>query len=186
MQFALFATGNTYEVAADQEPAYTGTTDTTGVMRILDDNGFPASLDELARMSAHWVLRETSAPTGYRGDTDVPLYFDPGITSDAMLLSADPWTTGAYAQPKLMVTTTEHGVFDVSGREITNGEGELPGGLMFAVVMQKAADGTLLRRELAYEDTYRSIAARIYVSTDLYAWDGAEETFTQTTMTEAP
>lgn len=49
-----------------------------------------------------------------------------------------------------------------------------------------AADGTLLRRELAYEDTYRSIAARIYVSTDLYAWDGAEETFTQTTMTEAP
>ena len=141
-QFALFATGNTYAVAADQEPAYTGTTDTTGVMRILDDNGFPASLDELARMSAHWVLRETSAPTGYRGNTDVPLYFDPSITSDAMLLSADPWTTGAYAQPKLTVTTTEHGVFDVSGREITNGEGELPGGLMFAVVMQKAADGT--------------------------------------------
>ena len=32
-----------------------------------------------------------------------------------------------------------------------------------------AADGTLLRRELAYEDTYRSISARVYVSTDLYA-----------------
>lgn len=37
-----------------------------------------------------------------------------------------------------------------------------------------ATDGTLLRRELAYEDTYRSISALIYVSTDLYTQ--AEET----------
>ena len=33
----------------------------------------------------------------------------------------------------------------------------------------RAKDGTLLRREVAYEDTYRSISARVYVSTDLYA-----------------
>lgn len=36
-----------------------------------------------------------------------------------------------------------------------------------------AADGTQLRRELVYEDVYRSIAARIYVSTDLYAAETA-------------
>lgn len=31
-----------------------------------------------------------------------------------------------------------------------------------------ASDGTLLRRETVYEDTYRSISALVYVSTDLY------------------
>ena len=36
-----------------------------------------------------------------------------------------------------------------------------------------AANGTLLREEIVYEDTYRSIAARIYVSTDLYAEETA-------------
>lgn len=36
-----------------------------------------------------------------------------------------------------------------------------------------AANGTLLREETVYEDTYRSIAARIYVSTDLYAEETA-------------
>ncbi len=37
----------------------------------------------------------------------------------------------------------------------------------------RAKDGTLLRREVAYEDIYRSISARVYVSTDLYAAEAA-------------
>ena len=140
--FALFATDASYTVAPDASPSYTGTTDANGMMRILDANGFPASLEELGRQSGFWVLRETSTPEGYRNDADIPLYFDAQITSNAMLLSADPWTTGAYAQPKMAATTTEHGVYAADGTRLTDDAGELSGGLMFAVVMHREADGS--------------------------------------------
>lgn len=140
--FALFTTDASYTVAPDASPSYTGTTDANGMMRILDANGFPASLEELGRQSGFWVLRETSTPEGYRNDADIPLYFDAQITSNAMLLSADPWTTGAYAQPKMAAATTEHGVYAADGTRLTDDAGELSGGLMFAVVMHREADGS--------------------------------------------
>lgn len=39
----------------------------------------------------------------------------------------------------------------------------------------RAADGTLLRRALAYEDTYRAIDGLVYVSTDLYYGQSDEQ-----------
>ena len=143
VEFALYPTGENYEVAEGAAPAYTGHTDNSGTMTVLDgQRGFPVALSELEQKSAHWVLRETSVPAGYRRADDIPLYFDPAITSNTLLFSADPWSTGAYAQHKLTSTTTAQGVYGVDGERLSTDSGELPeGAWMFAVVMQKGSDG---------------------------------------------
>lgn len=138
--FALYPTDGSYEVAPGTQPAFTGVTDDTGMMRILGTDGFPIALSELRDESAHWVLREESVPAGYRVAPDIPLYFDPDITSNAMLLSADPWGTGAYAQPSLTVTAGSD-VRTEDGALVNTDNGLLPGGLMFGVVMERDAAG---------------------------------------------
>ena len=139
VEFELYATGSDYVVSDGAESTYVGYTDAQGIMRIANKDGYTVSLSEMKNVSDYWVLRETTTPSGYRSIEDVPLYFESKITTHSILLSAEPWDTGAYAQPKLTSTTTQNGIYSVNGDRLDN-NGSLSG-RMFAVVMQKGDDG---------------------------------------------
>lgn len=139
VEFKLYATGSDYVVSDGAESTYVGYTDAQGIMRIANKDGYTVSLSEMKNVSDYWVLRETTTPSGYRSIEDVPLYFESKITTHSILLSAEPWDTGAYAQPKLTSTTTQNGIYSVDGDRLDN-NGVLSG-RMFAVVMQKGDDG---------------------------------------------
>ena len=139
VEFELYATGSDYVVSDGAEPTYVGYTDAQGIMRIANEDDYTVSLSEMKNVSDYWVLREKTTPSGYRSIEDVPLYFESKITTHGILLSAEPWDTGAYAQPKLTSTTTQNGIYSVDGDRLDN-NGVLSG-RMFAVVMQKGDDG---------------------------------------------
>ena len=139
VEFELYATGSDYVVSDGAESTYVGYTDAQGIMRIANKDGYTVSLSEMKNVSDYWVLRETTTPSGYRSIEDVPLFFESKITTHSILLSAEPWDTGAYAQPKLTSTTTQNGIYSVNGDRLDN-NGSLSG-RMFAVVMQKGDDG---------------------------------------------
>ena len=139
VEFKLYATGSDYVVSDGAESTYVGYTDAQGIMRIANKDGYTVSLSEMKNVSDYWVLRETTTPSGYHSIEDVPLYFESKITTHSILLSAEPWDTGAYAQPKLTSTTTQNGIYSVDGDRLDN-NGVLSG-RMFAVVMQKGDDG---------------------------------------------
>ena len=139
VEFELYATKSDYVVGDGAEPTYVGYTDAQGIMRIANQDDYTVSLSEMKNVSDYWVLREKTTPSGYRSIEDVPLYFESKITTHSILLSAEPWDTGAYAQPKLTSTTTQNGIYSVDGDRLDN-NGVLSG-RMFAVVMQKGDDG---------------------------------------------
>lgn len=140
--FALFPTGADHAIAEGAAPVYMGTTGDDGTMRVVDNSGAPASLDGMRVRSPYWVLRETETPSGYRSAGDIPLAFDTEVTSTPLLVSTDPWGTGAIARPKVLMAADDIGVYDEAGTRLTTEAGTLAQGRLFAVVMRRGGDGT--------------------------------------------
>lgn len=116
------------------EKIATGTTGSDGSFILMDDEGYTVSLNDLfTRGIKNLVLKETKTPSGYRnaGDMHLELYNGNG---NVVLLSENHWETGAYSSAKLTAKAPN----SVTNQyPITNNQG-----IMFAVVMKYAGDGT--------------------------------------------
>lgn len=150
-KFTLYHTGSDYVVDAQSEVIATGTTDESGQFILISPDGRLISLQSLNDNYAdkYFVLRETTVPAGYRpsGNGDMHLYIPENVKSP-VLLSKNPWHTGAKAMAKLM-TTAEPQITLVPDASGSTGPGGNPyvdlnnGGTMFAVVLQYNDNGDL-------------------------------------------
>lgn len=140
VEFNLYKTDDSYTVEADAASLfYQGVTDGEGRLSFRTDSSehaVPITLEELEEESTHWVLRETSTPTGYRKAEEMHLYFQNGL-----LLSDNEWESGAYAQAHVTLsagtTARKYRYGDPTGvGDIVN----LSSGTTFAVVLKREGD----------------------------------------------
>ena len=133
------------------------TVDNGGIV-LLDENNKPITLDDIwgdysgqvGGNQLDLIFRETVVPAGYRsvvdrtdtGNFDIPMYiqhYAAGETQGGeevnLLLSRDPWGTGAYAQAKVTATVGNDGV-QVQGMG-TLTEESLINGRLFAIVEKR-------------------------------------------------
>lgn len=129
INFNLFKADPDYNNDMD-DPYYQGTTDENGVVTFTKQavgdpsQSVPVTMGELHRQSDHWVLVEDPETAGdtYRLPGPIRLYF---YKDTNLLLSANAWETGTYAQPHVTVQADE-----IQNNAQT----------MFAVVMKKVND----------------------------------------------
>ena len=141
-----FVAGATFQVTDSftGEEICTAVTENDGTVVLLDENDYPITIDELyAERRINLTFTETETPTGYRGVGSIELYiqhYEADQTANNeetnVLLSSDPWTTGAYAQSKVTVTAADE--VRVNGQGLR--EEEKQSGMMF-VVVEKHVDG---------------------------------------------
>ncbi len=147
VQFVLTPTNESYQPLADAQTINATTDWATGelVFSYTDEasgQDRPYTLEELDNISRWWILQEDAdiVPTGYRNAGTVEMRFSHAQKGDptkgaGMLLASNQWVTGAYSQARVTVTapdtltTTDGGTHNVDN------------GTVFAVVMQKGADG---------------------------------------------
>ncbi|HIR90543.1 MAG TPA: hypothetical protein IAC01_02010 [Candidatus Limicola stercorigallinarum] len=100
------------------------------------------------------MLVETDVPAGHRVAQKIPLQILKKEKTEGdpfyLLLSKDPWTTGAYAMPKVMLTAPEETSIQVEplsdNSTISQNvlqKGDIQDGLLFAIVEKKVGDGWL-------------------------------------------
>ena len=99
-------------------PLASGTTDANGTFLLKDQDDYLLSLDEIWRVYTsqiqsgrlNLVLRETSAPNGYRTSQEVRLYLvESG--GNVVLLSDNQWESGAYAYSNVAITVGGDGKY---------------------------------------------------------------------------
>lgn len=142
-EFKLYYANDAYEPRG--EAIATGVTDETGSFVFMRDDGTLLSLNALKDLygkegkSGKFILQESKVPSGYRTAGDIRLYF--ADSDQAILLSANPWDTGAYAMPMLTATLPEQP--EASPQYGNNQSVPEPGttaGTFFAAVMKKDGD----------------------------------------------
>ena len=124
VKFALYPTGADYDYSSSKS-YYTGTTNASGSLTFTKQQttgkDVAITMAELRRKSDYWVLVEDPGSAGdtYRLPGPIRLYF---YKDTNLLLSANAWETGTYAQPHVTVQADE-----IQNNAQT----------MFAVVMKK-------------------------------------------------
>ncbi|HIZ41823.1 MAG TPA: hypothetical protein H9811_04570 [Candidatus Gemmiger excrementigallinarum] len=125
VKFALYPTDADYDYS-NSKSYYTGTTNKNGSLTFTKQQASTGkdvaiTMAELRNISQYWVLVEDPGATGdtYRLPGSIRLYF---YKDTNLLLSANAWETGTYAQPHVTV----------QARSIPNNANK-----MFAVVMKK-------------------------------------------------
>ena len=128
VKFALYPTGADYDYS-NSKSYYTGTTNANGSLTFTKrqqttGKDVAITMAELRRKSDYWVLVEDPGSAGvtYRLPGPIRLYF---YKDTNLLLSANAWETGTYAQPHVTVQADE-----IQNNAQT----------MFAVVMKKVND----------------------------------------------
>ena len=134
VKFALYQADADYKYNTSS-PYYTGTTNANGSLTFTKQQASTGkdaaiTMAELRNISEHWVLVEDPGATGATGDTyrlpgPIRLYF---YKDTNLLLSANAWKTGTYAQPHVTV----------QARSIPGNANK-----MFAVVMKKVGNDWL-------------------------------------------
>ena len=151
-EFELYQANASYEIAKDsggrEKLLASGTTGADGEFVLLDNDGFILSLNDLYQEGVQYlVLRETKVPEGYRSPGDIHFYLagnKDGNKGDkkykyTVLLSDNHWETGAYALPKVTVTSEEKvTAIDNSEKAFDLSENK---NKMFAVVKKKRQGG---------------------------------------------
>lgn len=146
--FRLYAANEDYNTTS--AVLAEGTTDSSGRITLVDSTDTLITFEDLYNHNngcTHYVLKEVSAPAGYRLSGDIHIEYSP---QSGVVYSTNYWETGAYANASESITSpTEMQVVkngQVSSDKITiNGtdlqyNNEKPGGTLFAVVLHR--DGT--------------------------------------------
>ena len=120
------------------------TTESDGTVTLLDADGYPITLKSLYEEDGvrNITLVETKTPDGYRSVSEVPLYIQryentPNGDPVYLLLSSDPWTTGAYAQPKVTASAENDVKITTNSGEQTLTSEQKQDGVMFIVIEKK-------------------------------------------------
>lgn len=152
---------------------YSGTTDATGQMVFMDDNGAPYSLGDLQKMFGdHFILKEIAVPEGYRMVSDAVYLYIYSNESNQMLLCKNAYQSGTWAAPTLQVKaplgslTLVNGYQDPdSGETIT--QVEPSSGTIFAVVLKyTGTDGSDLKNASNWSPIYGT-ASKGYTIVDV-------------------
>ncbi|NEG89450.1 SpaA isopeptide-forming pilin-related protein [Bifidobacterium aerophilum] len=135
----------------DADLVANGTTNDEGILTFIDNSthkriNFDMYAKDPNNKITHYVLKETTTPSGYRTAADTKLMYYTGgeDVGQTGLLLADPaylWETGAYATAKETVTITNiNDVTDVDGNKHSETEIEDAldnGGELFAVILKR-------------------------------------------------
>lgn len=144
--FNVYDTTDGKEISDDNLICEDVVTEKDGTVTLIGQDDYPITLDQLWNNGIKNItLVETDTPDGYRAAREIPLYIQ-HYTADQtankkeinLLLSSDPWTTGAYAQPKVTATTTDGVKVDQLGELDRD---QLQSGVLFAVIEQQGSDG---------------------------------------------
>lgn len=160
-EFTLSVADSQYQ---NPQQVYQGTTDRDGSIILMDSQRHAITLDNIWNQYGgslglgydagggrrlNLILKETFTPRGYRnGSGEYRMYLWHVLNAvnkeSTLLLSDDPWTTGAYAQSKVSVTAPNTFTYTEDGQAHTATTAEVlaPGkGTLFAVV-EKRSDST--------------------------------------------
>lgn len=143
-----------YQVVENQS-VFSGTTKADGMLNITDENNNNLSLSKLKseletiqvtfngqpKSCNAVVLRETNVPDGYRKESDTCLYF-PSDWKQDVLLSANPWESGAYANPRVTTTLVDVDSIPTTGANSGSIHPTTESGTFFAVVMKGSGDAS--------------------------------------------
>ncbi len=138
-EFSLYAANDLNEEIA------TGTTDREGRFIFLNPaDSTPLTIQELYgkygksedAAGNNLIVKETYTPAGYRTIDQVGLYFYESIRGEVLLLSNSIWDKGAYAMPKVTVSTSGSIKLLENNQLIQLKDDPL----MFAVVLQKQGE----------------------------------------------
>ena len=120
--FDLYAADETYAVIGE-DPLASATTNANGTFSLRSEDGTrPLDFPELASKGVeHFVLREKSAPEGYRLSPDAHLRYVPskGDGQQGFLVSDNKFDSGVYARPHETVSVNPSGIVktaDMEGR----------------------------------------------------------------------
>lgn len=130
--------------------------DGTVVLRDPDNNNAPLTLEAVYKRCANDAgvckirLIEEGMPKGYRATADyISLQIEKREVDGEdkyILLSDDPWTTGAYAMSKVLVTAPDSLALNAVGsgklESVACSNEDFRDGMLFVVIEKKAADGT--------------------------------------------
>lgn len=166
-EFTLYGAKDYKDNGEKAVPVATGSTDANGEFVFLTSDGAggqrPLTVGELYSLYGqsedseknNLILVETKTPRGYRSCGEIGLYFDETSNDGEVLLLASEdtiWGQGAYAMPKVTVTTANsiellNDPNDLTGTgggrtESLVGPDSVGDPLMFAVVFQKQEDGS--------------------------------------------
>ncbi len=167
-EFTLYGAKDYKDNGEKAVPVATGSTDTNGEFVFLTSDGTggqrPITVGELYNLYGasedekgnNLILVETKTPRGYRSCGEIGLFFDDQSSKDneiLLLASEDTiWGQGAYAMPKVTVTTANsiellndpNDLIGTGGGEKIDlvGPSSVDDPLMFAVVFQKQKDNT--------------------------------------------
>lgn len=146
------------------------TTESDGTVTLLDADGYPITLKSLYEDGVRNItLVETETPDGYRSVSEVALYIQEYKETQNkepvyLLLSRDPWTTGAYAQPKVTASAKNDVEIATNKGEQTLTNDQKQNGVMFIVIEKKVngvwcpVTGNALDGWTVYNNTTASIA----------------------------
>ena len=145
--FELYKAGSDYSYTAAGLISK-GVTDKDGVYRFTNyETGKPVNFADLARNGrgiTHYVLKETSAPPGYRKSEDIDLRYQISPNGEGLLLcnrETQKWNDGAWSVAHETLTLANGTtVYDMNGNVHDASQGKV-----FAVILNrhKTAGGTL-------------------------------------------
>lgn len=133
--FDLYAADSSYEILQNGYH-FQASTEGDGVLKLQDGSGQNIKLEDLKKFSDYFVLKEAATPAGYRSAGEVHLYFLQGV-SEPILLCANPWESGAYANPAVTATLPE----EVETQDGNKLQTLTAPGTFFAVVMKRKQGG---------------------------------------------
>lgn len=142
-EFAVYDTTNGKTTDNPSNLICNATTESDGTVTLLDADGYPITLKSLYEGGvSNITLVETKTPDGYRSVSEVALYIQeykdtPNKEPVYLLLSRDPWTTGAYAQPKVTASAKNDVKITTNSGEQTLNEEQKQNGVMFIVIEKK-------------------------------------------------
>ncbi len=143
-RFDLYATDETYEVAPGARPVATGTTDRLGGFSFKGADGKPLNFMELYHRDGteHYVLRETSAPSGYRKTPEGKLKFVMSEVEKTLgfLFSDNYWESGVFARPEQQLTIEGDTVWGAAGSDGGMDPHLVDEGTVFAVIFRQVTE----------------------------------------------
>lgn len=148
--FELYEADADHGVIDEKNPLAQGYTDEDGRMTLVDAHDALISFSDLYKKtgSQHYILREKSAPSGYRLSGDIYIEYSP---DSGVVYNTNYWETGAYANASEAITAPMTMLTQESGGQtgtlITNTDLSLTyegnnqnitsGGTLFAVVLYR-------------------------------------------------
>lgn len=138
-QMALYPADENYNVTGDAVAH--GTTDATGALTLVDGSDHKITWSQLysQHQTENWVMREESAPAGYRVASDMKLRYVP---KTGIVYCTNEFESGTFASARETITSKAGEITDAQGNRVTfDGTGKPESGCLFVVPLKYVGTG---------------------------------------------